>query len=139
MPQMCCLGFVLREKVDADHAVDTVTRRPRTRFMVYLNIVPIYWSTKKQKSVESGYFGSEFSAMKQFSEYLLGLCYKLRMMSISCDVSEYIFGDNKSVLCNTYIPDSTLKKKSQIIAYHLVCKGTSRDEWKTLYTNIHNN
>ena len=68
MPQMCCLGFVLREKVDADHAVDTVTRRPRTRFMLYLNIVPIYWSTKKQKSVESSYFGSEFSAMKQFSE-----------------------------------------------------------------------
>ena len=58
MPQLCCLGFVMREKVDADHAVDTVTRIPITGFMVYLKSVPIYWSTKKQNIVESSSFGS---------------------------------------------------------------------------------
>ena len=31
------LGFTIRAKVDADHATDTVTRRSRTGFLVYLN------------------------------------------------------------------------------------------------------
>ena len=32
-----------------------------------------------------------------------------------------------------------LKKKSQIIAYHLVSEGASRNEWRTAYMNKHDN
>ena len=42
-----------------------------------------------------------------------------------------IFGDNQSVLCNTVIPNSTLKKKSQSAACHLVREGATRDESRT--------
>ena len=58
MPQLLCLEFIMKEKVDADHAIDTVTHTPRNGFLVYLNIVPIYWKTKKQNSLESGSYGS---------------------------------------------------------------------------------
>jgi hypothetical protein len=51
----------------------------------------------------------------------------------------YIQGDNQSVLVNTTIPDSTLKKKSQSIAYHFVWEGAARDEWRTTYVNTPNN
>ena len=70
MPEPRGQGFVLRAKVDADHASDTVTRRSRTRFLVFLNCAPIYWWSKKQTSVELSSFGSEFIAMKQCCEYL---------------------------------------------------------------------
>ena len=60
--------------VDADHAGDLVTRRSRTGFIVFLNNAPIYWSSKKQNSVETSTFGSEFVAMKQATEYLSLLC-----------------------------------------------------------------
>ena len=50
-----------------------------------------------------------------------------------------IYGDNQSVLANTTIPDSTLKKKSQSIAYHFVREGVPRDEWRTSYVNTHGN
>ena len=43
------------------------------------------------------------------------------------------------MLANTTIPDSTLKKKSQSIAYHFVREGVARDEWRTSYVNIHDN
>ena len=33
-------GFVMREFVDADHAGDTISRRSRTGFLVYLNMAP---------------------------------------------------------------------------------------------------
>jgi hypothetical protein len=126
-------------KVDADHASDTVTRRSRTGFLVRLNSALIYRSSRKQNSVESSSFGSEFIAMKQCCEYLRGLRYKLRMMGIPCEGPAYILGDNQSVLANTSIPDSTLKKKNQSIAYHFIREGAARDEWRTSYVNTHNN
>ena len=139
MPEPRGLGFALRAKVNADHASDMITRHSRMGFLVYLNCAPIYWWSKKQNSVESLSFGSEFIAMKQCCEYVRGLRYKLRMMSIPCEDPTFIYGDNQSVLANTTIPDSTLKKKSQSIAYHFVREGTGQDEWRMTYVNTHEN
>ena len=50
MPEPRGSGFVMRAKVDVDHAADTTTRRSRTGFLVYLNCAPIYWMSKKQTS-----------------------------------------------------------------------------------------
>ena len=65
--------------------------------------------------------------------------YKLRMMGIPCDGPAYIPGDNQSVLYNTTIPNSTLKKKCQSIAYHLIREGVARDEWRTGYIKSDDN
>ena len=139
MPEPRGLGFIMRAKVDADHALNTITRHSRTRFLVYLNCAPIYWWSKKQNSVESSSFGSKFIAMKQCCEYVCGLRYKLRMMGISCDDPTFINGDNQSVLDNTTIPDSMLKKKFQSLAYHFVQEGAAWDEWQMTYINTHEN
>jgi hypothetical protein len=91
---------------------------------------------KKQTSVETSSFGSEFVAMKQCCEYLRGLRYKLRMMEIAVSGPCSISGDNQSVLANTTEPGS---KKSQSIAYHFVREGVAKDEWRTSYVNTHEN
>ena len=77
--------------------------------------------------------------MKQTAEYVRGLRYKLRMMGIRVDEPAFIFGDNKSVLFNTTSPGSTLKKKSNAIAYHFVHEGVARDEWRTAYVSSDDN
>ena len=71
-------------------------------------------------------FGSEFIVMKQCCEYLHGLRYKLHMMGIPCEAPAYTYSDYQSVLANMAIPNSTLKKKSQSIAYHFVREGSTR-------------
>ena len=129
----------MRAKVDADHASDTTTRHSRMGFLVYLNSAPIYRWSKMQNSVESLSFGSKFIAMNQCCEYVRGLRYKLGMMGISCDDPTFIHGDNQSVLANTTIPDSMLKKKSQSITYHFVQEGAAQDEWRMTYVNTHEN
>ena len=60
-------------------------------------------------------------------------------MEITCDGPAYIEADNQSVLANTTIPDSTLKKKSQSIAYHMVREDVARDEWRIAYVNTKDN
>jgi hypothetical protein len=97
--------MTMRVFEDNDHAGDQVTRRSRTGFIVFLNNAPIYWSSEKQNSCETSTFGSEFVAMKQATEYVRGLRYKLRMMGISVDDTAFVFGDNQSVLCNTKFRD----------------------------------
>ena len=138
-PEERGIGFTMSAKVDADHAADTTTRRSRTGFLVFLNCALMHWSSKKQASIESSSFGSEFTAMKQCTECVRGLRHKLKMMGIPINGPTFIFGDNQSVLANTTIPDSTSKKKSQSIACHFVREGVARDEWRTAHVNTHDN
>ena len=106
--------------VDSDHAGDTVTRRSRTGVLIFCNRAPITWLSRKQASIETSSFGSEFTAMKVATEILEGLRYKLRMMGVPLDGPAHVKADNQSVIVNTSKPESTLKKKSNSIAYHYV-------------------
>ena len=127
--------FIMRAYVDADFAGEKLTRRSRTGYIIFLNMAPIYWYSKKQNCIETSSFGSEFIAMKQCCEYVKGLRYKLRMLGIPVDDPCYVYGDNQSVLANVTIPDSILKKKSNSIAYHYVREGVARREWCMSYIN----
>ena len=135
------LGIAIRmvAYVDSDHAGESLTRRSRTGFLVFLNRSLVYWFSKKQTSCETSTFGSEFVAMKQACEYIRGLRYKLRMMGIPCEDPCFIYGDNQSVLANTGNPDSQLKKKSCSIAYHFVREGCAANEWRTAYIKTTSN
>ena len=42
-------------------------------------------------------------------------------------------------MANTSNPDSTLKKKSNSIAYHFVREGCAKDEWRTTYIKSEDN
>ena len=106
---------------------------------MYLKNSPIYWTSKKQSGVETSSFGAEFTAMKQCSEYIRGLRYKLIMMGIPCSQPSLIYGDNKSVLANASMPDSVLKKKAHSIAYNFVQEGVVRKEWLLAYVNTKDN
>ncbi len=53
-------------------------------------MAPIVWYSKKQVTIETSVFGSEFVAMKQGTEALRGLRYKLRMMGVPLYTQEEI-------------------------------------------------
>jgi hypothetical protein len=53
----------MRFFVDSDHAGEKFIRRSRTGFVIYLNMAPIVWFSKRQQTVESSVFGAELVAM----------------------------------------------------------------------------
>jgi Reverse transcriptase (RNA-dependent DNA polymerase) len=133
-------GVVLRMFVDSDHAGNMITRRSRTGFVQMINNAVINWYSKKQGSVESSTFGSEFVALKTAMEANRGLRYKLRMMGVPLDgpthsftAPTFVFGDNQSVIANTTKPESLLKKKSNAIAYHAVREAVAMNEMTIAY------
>jgi hypothetical protein len=91
MPQPCGFGFVICTFVDSDCAGNSIERRSRTGFVVYLNSAPVHGLSKKQ-------VGTETSPLKQWTEYICGLCYMLCMMGIPCTQPAFIYGDNQNVL-----------------------------------------
>jgi hypothetical protein len=125
--------------VDADHAGNRITRRLHTGILIYLNSAPILWYSKSQSTVETSTFGSEFIAMRIAIEMIEAMHYKLRMFGIPIDGPANVFCDNKSVATNSTVPDSTLKKKHNAIAYHrvreAVAAGTIRIVWVNSKSN----
>jgi hypothetical protein len=48
----------LRLFVDSDNAGEKFTRGSRTGFVIYLNMAPIVWFSKRQPTMESSVFGA---------------------------------------------------------------------------------
>jgi hypothetical protein len=129
----------LRLYCDSDHAGDQLRRRSRTGYLVFMNMAPIVWYSKKQATIETSVFGAEFVALKNGTEAVRGLRYKLRMMGVPVSGPTYVYGDNMSVIHNTQRPESTLKKKSNSICYHAVREMVAMGEIVTGHISTHNN
>ena len=85
-----------------------------------LNNTPIRWVYKRQKTVESSTYRSELVAACIATELILELRYTLRMLGVPLDGPALMLGDNMSVVLNTTVPSSALKKKHLGIGYHRV-------------------
>jgi hypothetical protein len=114
--------------VDSDHAGKKFTRNSRTGFVIYLNMAPIVWFSKRQPTVESSVFGAEFVAMKNGIETCSGLHYKLRMMGVTLGGPTFVYGDSIYVVHSTHRPESVFKKKANSFCYHAVLKSAAMGE-----------
>jgi hypothetical protein len=126
--------------VDADHAGNKLTRRSHTGIIIFCNRAPIIWFSKRQNTVETSTFGSEFIAARIAVELIEALRYKLRMFGIPIQGPTNVYCDNNGVVVNASRPESTLKKKHNSIAYHRVreaaAAGTIRIAKEDSKTNI---
>ena len=104
--------------VDASHAANKVTRRSHTGFIIFINRAPIIFYSKRQNTVESSAFSSEFIALKTCIEHVTALRFKLRMLGLPIDDSTKILCDNESVVKNSSKLDSSLNKKHCSLAFH---------------------
>ena len=72
------------------------------------------WYSKRQNTVESSTFGSEFVALRVAK----GLRYKLTMFGVPIDGATSVMSDNQSITKNATVPASMLSKKHNSICYH---------------------
>jgi hypothetical protein len=77
--------------------------------------------------------------MKIAVETIEAMRYKLCMFGIQLDGPATIFCDNKSVVTNCTVPESTLKKKHNAIAYHRVREAVAANTIRNAYVNWKSN
>ena len=106
---------------DSSFASNKKTRRSHTGFVIFVNRAPIKWISRKQNTIETSAFSSEFLALRQCIEDIEHLRFKLRMFGIPIDTQHpatYIYCNNEGVVKNATQVNSTLNKKHSEVAYH---------------------
>jgi len=97
--------------VDADHACDHVTHHSVTGIVLPLNNTLVAWISKRQCTVETSTFGSKMVAARIAVDLIVEMCYKLRCLGLPVEHRSDLIGDNLSVVVNTTLPSSKIKKK----------------------------
>lgn len=106
--------------VDANLMHDNMTGRSATGILHLMNLTPIDWYSKRQDTVETATYGSEFVAARIATEQIMDIRNTLRYMGIPINDKTYMFGDNQSVVTSSTLPHSVLKKRHNMLAYHRV-------------------
>ena len=91
----------------------------------FCNQTPTDWYSKKQATVETATYGSEFVAAKTATEQIMDMRYTLRYLGVPIKSKAYMFGDNRSVVISATLPHSTLSKRHNILAFHRVREAIS--------------
>ena len=106
--------------VDANLMHCKVTGKSATGVLHLLNQTPIEWFSKKQPTVETATYASEFVAARTATEQIIDLRYTLRSMGVPVETHAWLLGDNKSVITSSTIPHSMFGKHHNALAYHCV-------------------
>ena len=105
---------------DANLYHDLTTGRAVTGILHLLNGTPIDWFSKRQDTVETATYGSEFVAARIATEQIIDLRTTLRYLGVPVKGRAYMFGDNQSVITSSTIPHSRLAKRHNALSYHRV-------------------
>ena len=106
--------------VDANQHHDLATGKAVTAALHFLNQTPIDAYTKRQSTVETATYGSEFVAARTAVDQIIDICTTLRYLGVPIRDKSYMFGDNKSVVTSSTIPNSTISKRHHLASYHRV-------------------
>jgi hypothetical protein len=75
-----------------------VTGRSVTAILHFLNQTPMDWYSKKQATVETATFGSEFIAARTTIDQIIDLQTTLRYLGVPIQEKSYVFRDNKTII-----------------------------------------
>ena len=99
---------------------DITTGRSVTGILHLVNKTPIEWYSKKQATVETATYGSEFVAARICVEQVIDLRNTLRYLGVPIRDRSYMFGDNKSVVDSSMLLNAKLHKRHTMLSFHRV-------------------
>jgi hypothetical protein len=106
--------------VDANLMHCMVTGRSVTGILHLANQTPIDWFSKKQATVETATYGSEFVAARTCVEQVMDLRTTLRYLGVPIRDKSYMFGDNESVVGSATKVHAKLHKRHNALSFHRV-------------------
>ena len=106
--------------VDANLYHDMLTGRSVTGVLHLVNQTPIDYFSKKQATVETATYGSEFLAARTCVEQIIDLRNTLRYLGVPVHEKSYMFGDNQSVVDSSTRLHAKLHKRHTALSFHRV-------------------
>ena len=106
--------------VDANLMHCMVTGKSVTGCLHLVNKTPIDAFSKKQATVETATYGSEFVAARTCVEQIIDLRLTLRYLGVPLREKSYMFGDNQSVVDSSNNVHAKLHKRHTMLSFHRV-------------------
>jgi len=110
----------LSHYVDANLYHDLLSGKSLTGILHFMNQTPIDWYSKKQATVETATYGSEYIAARTCIEHIIDLRNSLRYLGVPVHSWSYMFGDNKSVVDSSIHVNAKLHKRHNALSFHFV-------------------
>ena len=95
---------LLTHYVDANLMHCLLTGRSVTGILSFINKTPFDWFSKKQSTVETATYGSEFVSARTAVERIIDVRLMMRYLGVPIRDKDYMFGDNDSVVNSSNIP-----------------------------------
>jgi hypothetical protein len=105
---------------DASFANDTTTGRSHTGVLVYVGSTPVNWVCKRQSTVETSTYSSEYVAGKAGVEEVACIRYALRSFGVKISKPTALLGDNQAMVNSVSAMKMDKMKRSLFVAMHCV-------------------
>ena len=103
MPEPLGKAVVTTTTTDANLNHCLATGKSLTGCLHYVNKTPVDWYSKKQATVETATYGSEFVAAKTATEQIMDFRQTLRYLGAPTGSRSFLFGDYRSVTVPLYL------------------------------------
>ena len=120
MPDPLSEGVITTTTMDANLNHCLAIAKSLTGCLHFVNKTPVDWYSKKQATVETATYGSEFVAAKTATEQIMDIRQTLRYLGAPIGAKSFLFGDSRSVVTSATLPHSILTKRHNILAFHRV-------------------
>jgi hypothetical protein len=120
IPQPLGKHVTLTHYFDANLYHDMMTGRSVTGIVHLFNKTPIKWYSKKQATVKTATYGSDFIAACTCVEQIVDLRTYLWYLGVPIHHQSYVFGDNKTVIDGSTVPRAKLHKRHNALSFHCV-------------------
>ena len=120
MPDPLGKAVTTTTTMDANLNHCLATGKSLTGCLHFVNKTPVDWYSKKQATVETATYGSEFVAAKTATEQIMDIRHTLRYLGAPIGAKSFLFGDNRAMVTSVNLPNSTLTKRHIILAFHRV-------------------
>ena len=111
---------ILTHYVDANLYHDMLSGKSVTGILHLFNGTPIDWYSKKQGTVETATYGSEFVAARTCVEQIIDLRHTLRYLGVPVEEKSQMFGDNEAVVNSATRIHAKLHKRHTALSFHRV-------------------
>ena len=105
---------------DANLHHNVLTGRSVTGILHLVNKTPIDWYSKKQATVETAAYGSEFSSARTCAEQVIDLRNTLRYLRVPIRKKSFMFGDNDTVVSGEATTRAKIYKRHAFLSSHRV-------------------
>jgi len=120
IPEPLGKPVVLTTYLDANLLHCLATGRALSSVLHVVNGTPFEWFSKRQQTVETATYGSEFVVARTAVEQILEHRQLLRYLGVPIKGPTHMFGDNRAVVTSATVPHSVLSRRMLLLAYHKV-------------------